>query len=317
MEAWTEAWRALRRLFWGAVALAAILLLAEGSRLVAWAWGVHPVVGWAVAGALLAAVWFLLVSPLVRLLGWRPAAARPDAEASLEEWRGYGERIRRHPALSGTDEARKAARVLPMAADAGEARDAVSPLCAKLDAAGRKAVERAAVKSFTLTAVSQRAAWDALAVLAVQAGMLSDIAGVYRERPALSDLAGLGRRVVVASGIAGGLDALGDHAAQAILRSWTSVMKVVTASVAQGLLNAFITLRLGEVARQAAAGQPVNAAAASWWALGRLSLLPLEGAAGAAWQAATRGLGALREKVGYRQPERPEPSGSPLAPVET
>lgn len=315
MKAWSDAWRALRRLFWGVVAVLALVVVAEGARLALAAAAIHPALGWAVALALAGAVIHFLIAPATRLLRWRAALPRPAKEASLAEWRAYGRHLSRHHSLRGGEAAATARLLLADASDATGAREASLPLCQALDASGRAAVERAAVKAFALTAISQRAAWDALAVLAVQAGMISDIAGVYRERPTLTDLGGLGRRVVVASGIAGGLDALGDQAAQAILRSWTGVMKVATVSVAQGMLNAFITLRVGEIARQAAAGQPTNATAASWWALGRLSLLPVQGVAGAAWSAGVRGLQALREKVGAGEGGR-APARAPAAPME-
>jgi len=135
-------------------------------------------------------------------------------------------------------------------------REAVEAATRSLDAEANEITRRAASRVFIATAVSQNGSLDALFVLGLQSRLVWEIAHVYRQRPSLRDL---GWTTAFVVGEIEDLDlsqqiqpvvqsALG--AAAGAVPGLHVAGSLVTSSVLTGGANAFLTLRVGVVARR-------------------------------------------------------------------
>jgi len=132
----------------------------------------------------------------------------------------------------------------------------------KLDGIADRRTRDVASQVFLATAISQNGSVDALVVLGAQGKLVLDIATIYYQRPTLRDLAYLYANVAATAFIAGELDDI-DVAEQmqpivsAVLGSSVAAIPGMSAaaslfvnSVVTGTGNAYLTLRVGIIARQ-------------------------------------------------------------------
>lgn len=112
-------------------------------------------------------------------------------------------------------------------------------------------IKQAAKTSFVTTAVSQAPAYDMVSTMAVNVRLIRDIVRDCGFRPSTLELAGLYARVMKATLIAGGLEELDMEEVVALIggNAALSASSVVLASAAQGTANAFLTVRVGVIAK--------------------------------------------------------------------
>lgn len=252
-------------------ALAGLALLALvgllGSALVLYreAAAVHPALGWLVAGVL--GVGFVLlvivpVSNVVRLPGTLVRPGTPEGPAWERFVRGYARRLARNSALrdSYPDFARlhEAHRQkAPLAALEAEVTSALD----FLDRRARVITTRHAAAVFAATAVSQSGRLDTMIVISSQLRMVREIASVYYQRPRLRELWELYFNVGATAFVAGELQdsevlsVLGAPLTAGLggfvsLPGSDPLVSLLVSSLVDGSANAFLTLRIGALARR-------------------------------------------------------------------
>ncbi|MGH7982720.1 MAG: DUF697 domain-containing protein [Candidatus Udaeobacter sp.] len=244
----------VRRIIFVAIALGAIsvlsLIVAGAASLISLADRIHPVAGtivfWSVC---LAAGFFALycVIAYARL----PAALIPPEETSGSKHEAYLQALRarlatnprtRDLALTTAEEIEAAVRQLSNEAD--------------------KVVRRTASTVFLSTALMQNGRLDGLVVLFTQIQMVNRVARIYVQRPSPRELMRLYANVAGTALIASGLESL--DLGEMIAPLATSVVPAIKGgipglsgisallvrSISNGAANAFLTLRVGEVARR-------------------------------------------------------------------
>ncbi len=244
----------VRRIVFVAIALGAVsvlsLIIAGVTSLISLADRIHPVAGtivfWSVC---LAAGFFALycVIGYARL----PAALIPPAETSGPKHEAYLQALRARLATNPRT------RGLPLVTLA-EIEGAVGQLSNEAD----KVVRRTASTVFLSTALMQNGRLDGLVVLFTQIQMVNRVARVYVQRPSPRELIRLYANVAGTALIAGGLESL--DLGEMIAPLATSVVPAIKGGIpglsgisallvrciSNGAANAFLTLRVGEVARR-------------------------------------------------------------------
>ncbi len=131
-----------------------------------------------------------------------------------------------------------------------------------LDGHAQSAVKSAGTRAFFTTSISQNGALDALVVLGIQARLIWDISHVYNQRPSARELSLLYSNVLATAFLAGEIDdmdmaeamqpaltaVLGSTAAGAV-PGLQAASNLVVNSVMSGTANAFLTLRVGVIAK--------------------------------------------------------------------
>jgi len=137
---------------------------------------------------------------------------------------------------------------------------------AQLDGRADEIVKETAAIIFLSTAVSQNGKLDGAIVLAAQARMIWKLAHVYCQRPTLKDMTRLYANVAGTAFVAGALEEIDlTEQVQPILSSTISSMAgvipgfqiaamILVNSVMTGSANAFLTLRVGMIAKRYCAG---------------------------------------------------------------
>lgn len=311
-----------------------VFLVNQTVQVVGLADRLHPLLGTGVLWALLllyAACGLVPCAMLLRL----PRPLRPPASEGAPEFEAHLEalslRLRGNPllgghALSSRQDIEAALRVLEVRADA--------------------IIRGTGSQVFITTAVSQNGSLDGLMVLLAQSRMLWQIARVYYQRPTLRDLAALYANVASTALIASQLDDL-DLAEQVqplvsgVLGSAAGAVPGLNAasallvnSVVTGTANAFLTLRVGIVAKRYCGALVVPerralrrlAASQAAQMLGAIARDGAKRVAGAFWMAskaragdAARGFGesvmqvlrALAQRLGFRSGETVEVADLP------
>jgi hypothetical protein len=130
-----------------------------------------------------------------------------------------------------------------------------------LDDDANTIVKQMATTVFLTTAVSQSGRLDALLVLAAQSRMVWRIARLYYQRPSLRELTHLYANVAMTSFVAGELDDLELHqmiqpvvagtlgAAGGVIPGFQVLTTIMVNSLLSGSANAFLTLRVGIIAK--------------------------------------------------------------------
>jgi len=228
----------------------AVILINQSAQLVELASRAHPLAGQALFWIL---VVFYAACALVPLLLWLrlPRSLVPPALAEGPELERYlvslRARLQRNPRLTGS---------------ALATREDIETALAALDAVADEVTKKAASRVFLTTALSQNGSLDSLFVLGLQTRLVWDIAHVYRQRPSLRDMGWLYGNVLATAFVAGELDdldlsqqiqpvvqsALG--AAAGSLPGLQVASSVIASSIVSGTANAFLTLRVGVVARR-------------------------------------------------------------------
>lgn len=230
-----------------------LFIINQTSQVVALASGVHPHLGQVVLYGLLVVYAAAIVIPLAAIMK-RPTALFPPADTESDEYKIYIQklsgRLRRNPYLEKTTvEDDNLATI----------EEAVRELNEKAD----ERIREAASHVFIMTAISQYGALDALIVTLAQFRMIWRVTILYNQRPSLRELAYLYGNVFATAFLATrleNLDLLEDQLEPVIasamgssLSSFTPALNtaanIITSSIIQGSANAYLTLRVGLIAR--------------------------------------------------------------------
>jgi Domain of unknown function (DUF697) len=226
------------------------LIIAGVTSLISLAERIHPIAGaivfWSVC---LAAGFFALycVIAYARL----PAALVPPVEESGPKYDAYLEALRVRLAVNPRT------RGKPLATEE-EIESAVGHLSAEADSI----VRSTASMVFLSTALMQNGRLDGLIVLFTQIQMVGRIARIYVQRPSPRELVRLYANVAGTAFIASGLESLelGEMVAPLAVSvvpalkggipGLSGISALLVRCVSNGAANAFLTLRVGEVARR-------------------------------------------------------------------
>ena len=228
----------------------AIIVLNQTFQLVELADRIHPAFGTAVLITILVVFLVGIGLPLYAFLRL-PKPLIPPEQTEGPQYEDYRERLLKR--LASNPLLEKPLPGQPFSIEAA---------LAKLDDIADKRTRDVASQVFLATAISQNGSVDALVVLGAQGKLVLDIATIYYQRPTLRDLAYLYANVAATAFIAGELDDI-DVAEQmqpivtAVLGSSVAAIPGMSAaaslfvnSVVTGTGNAYLTLRVGIVARQ-------------------------------------------------------------------
>jgi len=211
---------------------------------------ISPVVGnvvfWSVClAAALAALYSLIAYAKL------PAALVPPEETSGPKHEAYLEALRRRLAVNPRTRGR------PLTTDE-EVENAIAHLSAEADTV----VRQTASTVFLTTALMQNGRLDALILLFTQIQMVTRVARIYVQRPSPRELIRLYANVAGTAFIASGLESLdlGEMVAPLAtsvvpalkggLPGLSGISALLVKCVSNGAANAFLTLRVGEVARR-------------------------------------------------------------------
>jgi hypothetical protein len=226
------------------------LIIAGAASLISLADRIHPIAGTIVFWAIcLAAGFFSLYCAIAyaRL----PAALVPPEEDSGPKHDAYLEALRIRLASNPRT------RDLPLVSKE-EIEKAVGHLSAQADSV----VRRTASTVFLSTALMQNGRLDGLIVLFTQIQMVGRIARIYVQRPSPRELARLYANVAGTAFVASGLESLdlGEMVAPLAVSvvpalkggipGLSGISALLVKCVSSGAANAFLTLRVGEVARR-------------------------------------------------------------------
>ena len=232
------------------VAAFAVFLVNQTVQVVGLADRLHPVLGTGVLWALLLLYAVCALVPLVMVLRL-PKPLRPPASETSPDFathlRALGLRLQGNPLVGG--------RAL-------SSREDIEAALRILDGRADEIIRGAGAQVFVTTAVSQNGSLDGLMVLLAQTRMLWQIARLYYQRPTVRELAILYGNVASTALIASQLDdldlaeqvqplvsgVLGSAAGSVPGLQAASVLLVN--SVVTGTANAFLTLRVGIIAKR-------------------------------------------------------------------
>lgn len=228
-----------------------LFVITQTAQVVQLAAGVHPLFGKIVLFTLLTIYFLLIAVPAVWY--WRtPRALIPPAEKETAEFAAYlarlSKRLQKNPLLRGQ----------PLDSE----RDIEAALQILNRAAVRQIKQNANVV-FVSTAISQSGRLDAFTVLMAQIRMIWQVARLYNQRPPLPELLRLYANVGATAFAASELNdidineqinpiitsVLGSSVTGA-LPGVNLVAGIVTNSLLTGAANAYLTLRVGFIARQ-------------------------------------------------------------------
>jgi hypothetical protein len=213
---------------------------------------VHPTLGTVTLWGLLIAYGGIVGVPVVMIMRM-PKPLSPPASDSGPEFDAHikrlGERLAANPRVQ---------------LDTGKAIDRrqVEDAIHVLDADADTLIKQMATTVFLTTAVSQSGRLDALLVLGAQSRMVWRIAHLYYQRPSLRDLTHLYANVTATSLLAGELDDLELHqmiqpvvagtvgAVGGAIPGFQVFTTILVNSLLSGSANAFLTLRIGMIAKE-------------------------------------------------------------------
>lgn len=228
----------------------AVLVLNQTAQVVQLASVIHPTLGTATLATLLATYAGLVGVPLVMVLRLPSPLIPPENENGPEfdaHLKKLGERLAASPLLAGRD-----------LSDRHGIEDALDVLAARTN----EIVRQSATGVFLATAVSQSGRLDGLVVLAAQLRMVWKIAHLYSQRPAARDMMHLYANVAGTAFVAGELQEidLGEQVEPVVSAALSALGAslpglqvagaVLTNCVLDGSANAFLTLRVGMIAKR-------------------------------------------------------------------
>lgn len=228
----------------------ALILVNQTAQLVELAGRLHPMAGdftfW-----LLVVFYAACVAVPITMWLRLPSSLAPPATADGPEFKRHlqdlGARLRANHLLAG---------------DPLDSRADIEAALRKLDNAADVATKAAAARVFVATAVSQNGSLDAFMVLGLQSKLVWEVAHVYQQRPSLRDLGWLYGNVIATAFVAGEIDDLDlSEQIQPIIQGalgsaagaipGVNIAGALVANAATtGAANAFLTLRVGIVARR-------------------------------------------------------------------
>lgn len=234
----------------GTVLLFVMFVVNQVAQLVLLADRISPVLGTVILCLTVLVVVLCFVVPLYRLLRM-PRSLTPPGSDEGPEFEAYLDslrrRLRKNPRLSG------------------QAPNSRAEIEAALNTLGRHADEitrDTALQVFVSTAVLQNGSLDAFAVLVAQCRMVYHIACIYNQRPALGQLVRLYANVAASAFLARQLEEidLSEYVQPLVSAAFTSavgsaltggngLLNLVTNSLLTGSANAYLTLRVGVIAK--------------------------------------------------------------------
>jgi hypothetical protein len=223
-----------------------VVLANQTMQLVGLVERIHPVLGTALLWTLLTLYALCVAVPLVLFLRL-PTPLKPPASEDSPEFPRHlaalGRRLRGNPLLAGQSVAGRAEIVAALSA---------------LDSRANEVIRAAASRVFLATAISQNGSLDGLLVLLVQSRMIWQLAHVYYQRPSLRELAYLYGNVAGTALVAAQLDDVDlSEQLQSVLSSVAGSAvgaipgsTLLVNSMVTGAANAFLSLRVGIIARR-------------------------------------------------------------------
>jgi hypothetical protein len=263
----------------GLAILAVVGMVGSGLVVYREAAGVHPLLGAAVLVLMGVGLTLLVVYPVAQLLRLPGALVRPQHPDGAD-WEKFVRRYARRlagnslvrlgypgfadleAALEDKDSARMPAPVEPNAPRAKSPLETeVGKTLAHLDRRARDVVARHAAAVFTATAVSQSGRLDSVIVISAQLRMVKEVAEVYYQRPRPRELWALYANVGASAFVAGEIQ---DSEVLAVLGAPVTagitgfipvagadpLVSLLVTSLLDGSANAFLTLRIGALARR-------------------------------------------------------------------
>ena len=233
-----------------------IFVINQTNQVVTLASGINIYFGRTVLYTLLTFYALIIIVPLYAILS-RPPGLIPPVEAEGDEYQRYikklVKRLSRNPHL-------KEIELDSEKPDLETLEKALKTLNKEADLK----IKEAASGVFIMTAISQYGALDALIVVLAQFRMIWQVSSVYNQRPNLRELLYLYSNVFATAFLATrieNLEILEDQLEPVIasvmgssLSAFTPALNtaanIITNSVIQGSANAFLTLRVGIIARQ-------------------------------------------------------------------
>jgi hypothetical protein len=292
----------------GALLFAGILVVNQTAQVVQLAGTIHPSAGTATLWSLVAVYSAAVGVPLVLFIRL-PRTLDPPSSADAPEFESHiqklGDRLSSSPHLVGRD-----------LSDRRGVEEAIAVLGTRADLI----VREAATTVFLSTAVSQSGRLDGLLVVAAQSRMVWRIAHLYGQRPSPRELARLYATVAGTVFLATELDDLDlQEQVEPILSSAMGALgaslpgfqvagTILANCVLSGSANAFLTLRVGMVAKRLCGAtviepRSVLRRAATAEAAGHLGKIVSEGTGkltGAIWKASVNKVGdAVTGVSGY------------------
>ena len=226
------------------------LIIAGATSLISLADRIHPVAGTIVFWGLCLTAGFLTLYCAISYAQLPPALV-PPVETSGPNHEAYLQALRSRLANNP--------RTRDLAIETGEEVEAA---IAHLSKEADLVVRRTASTVFLSTALMQNGRLDGLIVLFTQIKMVNSIARIYVQRPSPRELVRLYANVSGTAFIAGGLESLdlGEMVAplatsmvpalKSGIPGLSGISALLVKCVSNGAANAFLTLRVGEVARR-------------------------------------------------------------------
>jgi len=219
-----------------------VVVINQTAQVVQLARGVHPVFGNAVLWGLLSIYAALLLTPLFLWLRL-PKRLQPPASTGSPEYAAFiaavRKRLSRNSRLSGHD----------LSTDAD-----IEIALLKLDTEADGVVSKAASTVFLSTAVSQSGRLDGFVVFVAQVRLVWQIAHIYHQRPTVREFVHLYANVASTALVAADIDDIDvDSLLGTLFGSGVAAfpgMQLLASSVLSGAANAFLTLRIGMIAKQ-------------------------------------------------------------------
>jgi hypothetical protein len=228
----------------------ALLIIAGVASLISLADRIHPIAGTIVFWSVCLAAGFFALYYAIAYTRLPPALGPPE-EDSGPKYDAYLQTLRARLA------ANPRTRDLPVVTKE-EIEKAIGHLSAQADSV----VRRTASAVFLSTALMQNGRLDGLIVLFTQIQMVGRIARIYVQRPSPRELARLYTNVAGTAFVASGLESLdlGEMVAPLAVSvvpalkggipGLSGISALLVKCVSNGAANAFLTLRVGEVARR-------------------------------------------------------------------
>jgi hypothetical protein len=228
-----------------------LFVISQTSQVVALAAQAHPVLGKAVFWFLIFVYLVLVLVPLV-LFFRLPRALSPPEESEGEAMNRYliklSRRLKRNTRIKGR----------PI-----ETRYDLEQAIGALDKDADQVIKKNAAAVFITTAISQSGRLDAFTVLIAQVRMVWQVAQVFYQRPVLREMAQLYANVAATAFVAGEISDIDvSRQVEPIITSVLGasltgtipgvnrVAGIVTNSLLTGSANAYLTLRVGAIAKR-------------------------------------------------------------------
>lgn len=212
---------------------------------------ISPILGRIVLWTLIALYSVMLITPAWMILRLPQALKDPPADENSAEYAAYlkqlGRRLKKNSPLGNP--------TVPLTD-----RASIESAFSMLDDDANAIIKKTASSLFVSTAVSQSGRLDTFMVLAAQTRMIWQLAHIYNQRPALSEMVRLYAHVGTAVFLANELEDLDiSHQIEPVVKAAIGsslvglvpgiapVATIVTHSILSGTANAYLTLRVGVI----------------------------------------------------------------------